>query len=65
MLILLLAALWFAPAVYAQVPTAAPAPITAQASSEDAPLPAIDGLLHDVERNQEAADEARKDYTYH
>jgi hypothetical protein len=37
---------------------------TATSVAPDAPLPPVATLLHDVEQNQDAADAARKDYTY-
>jgi hypothetical protein len=49
-------------AVAAQQP-AQSAPVT-DAAAEAAPLPAMNALLLDVERNASAAEAARKDYTY-
>lgn len=46
----------------AQEPTQA---VPAQPVALDAPLPDIRQLLLDVERNQRAAEDARRDYTYH
>lgn len=42
--------------------TGAPPPASIDAAE---PLPAISELLHDVERNADAAEKMRRDYTYH
>jgi hypothetical protein len=52
----------FTTTVFAQQTTA---PAEGAPSANTAPLPAIPDLLTAVERNQKAAEAARKDYTYH
>jgi hypothetical protein len=46
-----------------QPPTTQPTPT--QPAPADQPLPPIPQLLHNVERNQKAAEAARNDYTFH
>ena len=61
---MLLLAVLYAAGWSGQMQAAAPtskADVTADAK----PLPPIADLLHDVERNQKAAEAQRKDYTYH
>ncbi|WP_263379643.1 hypothetical protein [Granulicella paludicola] len=60
-LLLLFAAATITQAQEAAPPQAAPTP---PAIAMDAPLPDIRQLLLDVERNQRAAEDARRDYTY-
>ena len=62
--ILLLAVFCAVPALAGAQEPLAPA-AAPQSATEAAPLPDIGKLLLDVERNQKAAEAARKDYTYH
>jgi hypothetical protein len=50
---------------FAQQPATPPVPDATAPVADDRPLPPIRELLLDVERNQKAAEAARKDYTYH
>ena len=40
-------------------------PAAMQVDATEKPLPDIDQLLHDVEKNEQAAEKTRADYTYH